>query len=92
MGEISRKLDMLIKMVMRIQRKEFAMSKEMDSLTDQVKKNTDAEASAVVLIQGLATQIASLKNDPVALLQLSDQLKASADALGAAVVANTAEA
>jgi hypothetical protein len=65
------------------------MSASLDTLTAQVKANTDVEASAVQLLVGLSAEIASLKNDPVAIQSLSDQLKTSADALGAALVANT---
>ena len=62
---------------------------DLAGLTAQVKANTDAEASAILLIQGLADQIAAAGTDPVALQALQDQLKASADALAAAVIANT---
>lgn len=65
------------------------MGADLTVLSAQVQANTDVEASAVQLIEGLAAQIASLKNDPVALQALADKLKASSDALAAAVVANT---
>lgn len=66
----------------------------MASLADleaQVKANTDVEASAVVLIKGIAQQLkdAIASGDPTKLQALSDQLKASADNLGAAVAENT---
>lgn len=69
----------------------------MSALSDlqaQVAANVDAEASAVTLIQGIAQQLkdalaASGNSDP-ALLDLAAKLHASADALGAAVLANTA--
>ena len=47
------------------------------------------EASAIVLLNGLSAQIASLKNDPVALQALADQLKTSSSALADAITANT---
>jgi hypothetical protein len=87
--EIIRKLDQILGIVKDIQRKEEAMSKELDALTLQVQANTDAEQSAIVLLKGLADQIAAAKTDPVALQALSDTLKASADNLAEAVVANT---
>jgi hypothetical protein len=69
------------------------MSAEFDALTVQVKANEDAEASAVEMINGLAAKVAALivngTVDPAAVTALSTSLKASADALGAAVVANT---
>jgi hypothetical protein len=66
-----------------------AMSDAIAALTVQVTANTDAEASAVGLIQSLAALIAANAGDPVAVAALAAQLKTSADALGAAVVANT---
>jgi len=86
---LSAKLDIIIAMLDDVLRKEHDMSVQLDTLTTQVKANTDAEASAVLLLQGLSAQIAAIKTDPVALQTLSDELKTSADALAAAVVANT---
>lgn len=60
-----------------------------DDLAAQVKANTDAEASAVQVIEGLAAQILQTAGDPAKVTALTAQLKASADALGAAIVANT---
>lgn len=88
-GAIGAKLDQVLAALTSIGGKEDAMSKELDALAVQVKINTDAEASGVVLIQGIADQLAALKNDPAAIQALSDSLKASADGLSAAIVANT---
>ena len=86
---LSAKLDIIIAMLDDVLKKEKHMSVQLDTLTTQVKANTDAEASAILLLQGLSAQIAAIKTDPVALQTLSDELKASADNLAAAVVANT---
>lgn len=59
------------------------------ALTAQVTANSDVEASAVILINGLAAKLIAAKNDPVAIQALADQLKASAEPLAAAVAANT---
>jgi len=71
----------------------------LDSLANQVKANTDAEASAVIVLNGIAGRIqkavdAALANGATEaeLQPVSDEvaaLKASSDALAAAVVANT---
>lgn len=61
----------------------------LDALAQQVEKNTSAESSAIAVLNDLAAKLADAKNDPVRIQALSDQLKASADALGAAIVANT---
>lgn len=66
----------------------------LDDLTTQVAANTSAEGAAVTLIQGLADELkkaiaASPASNDAALVDLAAKLHASADALGAAVVANT---
>jgi hypothetical protein len=66
-----------------------ALDDAITALTTQVQANTDAEASAVTLIQGLAAQIAAVAGDGPAVTALAAKLKTSADALAAAVVANT---
>lgn len=62
---------------------------DLSALTAQVKANTDLEASAVQLIQGLAAQLAAAATDPAAVAALATQLKTSADSLAAAITANT---
>lgn len=65
------------------------MSLELDALTAAVNNVTTIDESAIAMIQGLAAQIASLKNDPVALQALADSLNSESDKLAAAVSANT---
>lgn len=65
------------------------MSAEFDALAAQAKSNEDAEASAVALLNSLSGLVAAAAGDKAASLQLAADLKTSADALGAAVVANT---
>jgi hypothetical protein len=62
---------------------------DLTTLTAQVTANTDVEASAVILINGLAAQLLAAKNDPVAIQALADKLNASAASLAAAITANT---
>ena len=66
------------------------MSVELETLTAQVAANNEVIESAMTLIQGLATKIEALKDDPAALQALADQLKAEDEALAAAIAANTA--
>lgn len=82
-------LDLITNKLDNLFRQEVKEVASLDALTAQVKANTDTEGSAVVLLNGLAEQIAGLKNDPVAIQALSDQLKTSADNLAAAIVTNT---
>ena len=65
------------------------MATDLTVLQAQVQANTDVVASAVTLINGIAAQLEASKNDPVAIQALADSLKASDDALAAAVTANT---
>jgi hypothetical protein len=64
------------------------MSAEFDALVAQVTANTTVEGSAITLIQGLAAQLAA-NPTPAQVSALSSQLKTSADALAAAITANT---
>lgn len=64
-------------------------SPQLDALTKQVTENTTVEGSAITLMNNLSVIIAANKTDPTALQALSDQLKNSADALAAAITANT---
>ncbi len=64
------------------------------ALQAQVAQTTTVEASAVTLIQGLASQLAAAiaansNGDTAALPALQSQLQTSAAALAAAVTANT---
>ena len=60
-----------------------------EALTAQVAANTEVEASAVILINGLAAKLLEFANDPAAIIALAGQLQTSANALAAAVAANT---
>lgn len=62
---------------------------DLTNLTAQVTANTNLEASAVQLIQGLAKQIAASSGDQAAVDALAAQLQSSATALAAAITANT---
>lgn len=65
------------------------MSMQLQHLIDQVNAVSDAEKAAVILILDLADKFAQASADQVKVDQLAAQLKAVAQELGAAVVANT---
>jgi hypothetical protein len=67
---------------------ERLMANSLDVITAQVTANTTVIGSAIVLIGQLSDLISSLKDDPVALQALADQLKAQDDALAASLVAH----
>jgi hypothetical protein len=67
---------------------EKKMSAEFDALTAQVAASTTVETSAVTLIQGIAARLVG-NPSPAQVSALAASLKSSADALAAAVAANT---
>lgn len=75
----------------RILAKETRTMSALTDLQTQVAKNTSVEESAVVLIQGIAKQLADAiaAGDPAALTALQVQLDKSATDLAAAITANT---
>jgi uncharacterized coiled-coil protein SlyX len=86
---VTAKLDQILAALAVMQQKEDIMSAELDALTAQVAANTDLEKSAITLIEGLAAQFAAVAQDPAKVTALAAQLKSSADALSAAITANT---
>jgi cell division septum initiation protein DivIVA len=86
---IFKKLDLIIFLLKTLLRKEHVMSQELEALQAQVQENTDLEASAITLIQGIAAQLEAAKEDPAKVQALAESLKASAANLSAAIVANT---
>ena len=93
LDKIDRKLDKLLKgqstYQTTLERTMSALDDALDELTEQVKANTDAEQSATALIQGLAEKIEAQATDPQAVRELAGRLRATAEVLSAAVVANT---
>jgi len=85
----SDKLDLIISLLKGSLRKEEEIMDDLKALQDQVAASETVEASAVLLIQGIAARIAAAGADPAALEALTTSLKTSADALSAAVTANT---
>jgi cell division septum initiation protein DivIVA len=65
------------------------MSDQLDALKQQVATNTSVIESASILIQGIAAKITAAGTDPAKLAELTAQLKASDDALSAAVASAT---
>ena len=82
LGRISDRVDLLLTEAGK-------MSAELDRLTAEVTEMGAVVDSAVTLINGLAQQIRDLATDPAALNGLADELDAKANALAAAVAANT---
>jgi len=90
-----KELKKIKKLLEKIYEKEIKMDAELELLIAQVTITLGVEQSAVTLIQGIAAQLADLAaqlaDEPVEaakILELSNSLKASGDALSAAVAAN----
>ena len=83
------KLDRILAAITELRKEQAIMSKELDAMKAEVENAVTVEESAIALIQGLATKIEELKDDPVALQGLADQLKAEDARLADAVTANT---
>jgi hypothetical protein len=86
---ISLKLDAVLLALDDLKQRDVSMSAELDALTNQVKANTDAEASAVLLLGQLSALIKAAAADPAKLQALATDLDASKQALAAAILANT---
>src|ERR1039458_9849717 len=86
------KLDKALTLLGIIQQQQGKIIMDLSVLTAAVTANTNATQSAIVLIQGIAAQLALVKTNPAAVQALADQLNASATALAAAVTANTVAA
>lgn len=68
---------------------EIIMSQEMDTLVAAVEVNTTVDQSVLTFLQGLAAQITDAAGDRAKSLQLAQSLTSSANAVSAALLANT---
>lgn len=89
LSQVTARLDSIQSLLAGLNAKVIRMSAQLDTLTQEVSEIGTVVDSAIVLINGLATQIAELKNDPAALQALADALDAKAAALAAAIAAGT---
>lgn len=87
--DIQVKLDLILVQLDKIRKEYRAMSAELDALSLQVAETTEVEQSAIVLLNGLAAQLAAIANDPAAIAALAESLHLKSEELAAAVVANT---
>ena len=81
---VLKKLKKLGKKLNRIQTRldemENNMSAELDRLTVEVQEMGTVVDSAIALLQGLATQLEAIKNDPAAISALADAITANTPA------------
>jgi hypothetical protein len=62
---------------------------DLSEIIAAVEAETEVTSSAITLLNQLADQVRSLSTDPAAIAALADQINSQADALAAAVSANT---
>ncbi len=86
---IEQKIDLALALERVTLSEQFLMATNLDALTTQVTANTDAEASAITVLNQLHQLLVDAGTDPVKLDALRAQLSTSKDALAAAIVANT---
>lgn len=91
--ELYRKVDRLLDIVERIDRRTSRMEvfemAAMDDLLTQLKAETDAEQAVLALVNGLVAQVAAAQGDPAKIQAAIAQMKANTDALVAATLAGT---
>jgi hypothetical protein len=87
LDRIERKLNMLTSLVRMNLAGEVLIMADLTELETQVQATAAGEASAVVLIQRIASQLEQNATDPAKIREFAASLKTSADALAAAVVA-----
>jgi hypothetical protein len=92
---VLKELKKIRKLLEKIYKKEIKMDAELEVLIAQVAVTQGIEQSAITLIAGIAAQLADLAeqlaDEPIEaakILEMSNNLKASSDALAAAVAAN----
>lgn len=80
---------LLLKEIREMKASVDPIAAQLAALTTQVAANVTVEQSAITLIQGIAAALAASANDPAAIAALGTQLSTSAQALSAAISANT---
>lgn len=85
------RIDYIINKVDKIEERLDKMALDLEGLVFEVNKAQTVQASAVLLIQQLIAELHANVDNPEAIKALADNLKASSDALAAAVAAVPAE-
>lgn len=87
--EISITQELILKKLQRLTRQEAKMATDLTALTAAVTRDTEVSTSAITLLNHLSELLAASATDPAAIQSIAESLTANADALAAAVVANT---
>jgi hypothetical protein len=87
--ELKAKLDQILAIVQAVQTQGKQIMATLADVQAAVTAEDTVVDSAVVLIQGLAAQVAALQPNQAAIDALAADIKGKSDALAAAVAANT---
>lgn len=91
-ARLEKKLDRALLVLAQLTIGEIIMSQEMDALVAAVDVNTTVDQSVLTFLNGLAAQIADAAGDRAKSVTLAATVRASADAVAAALLANTPQA
>jgi flagellar hook assembly protein FlgD len=89
LDRLERKIDQLIALATANLIGDQIMSQEMDQLVAAVEVNTTVDQSVLTFLQGVAQQITDAAGDRTKSLALAATVRASTDAVSAALLANT---
>lgn len=92
LNKVSSQLENVTSILKNLVKEDKQIMAALDDLTAQVTAQVTVEDSAITLLNQLTVLIQQAGTDPVKLAALTSQLKANADTLAAAVVANTPQA
>jgi len=91
-ARLDKKLDRALLVLAQLFIGEIIMSQEMDALVAAVEVNTTVDQSVLTFLQGVSQQITDAAGDRAKSLALAATVKASTDAVTAALLANTPSA
>lgn len=83
------KQDLMMRLVINLERRIRIMTVEMDKLIEEVAENTTVIESALVAIAGFKEALDAAGTDPVKLAELSASLAVNNDKLATAIATNT---
>jgi uncharacterized protein YoxC len=87
-GDIDAKLDQILTALGGLREEIETMTPQIQSLIDDVTILKGQAASVIGLVEGLAAAFEAIKDDPAAIQAQADEVRATADALAAAVAAH----
>ena len=88
-GEINKKLNVVLRLLMDSRRREVAMSIQIDDLVVAVNENTSLDDSIITFLNGLGDLILDAAGDKAKATALAAEVRAKTAAVAEALAANT---